>query len=46
MRGVLPGPHEQAAVQRETDSTEHLLRADVLAPGQQVPDALGQGFVK
>jgi hypothetical protein len=42
---MLPDADEQVAVQQEADAAEHPLLL-VLAPGQQVADALGQGFVK
>src|SRR5262249_10779732 len=34
------------AVQEKADAAEHLLLFDVLAPGQPLPDALGQGFTE
>jgi hypothetical protein len=43
---VLPDADEQVAVQQEADATEHPLLLDVLAPGQQVADALGKRFAE
>src|SRR5215813_10288228 len=43
---VLPDADEQVPVEQEADPAEHPLLLDVLAPGQQMPDAPGQGFVK
>src|SRR5262245_43828674 len=43
---VLPDPDECVAVEEEADAAEHLLRFDVSAAGQGVPNSGGEGFIK
>src|SRR5262249_26284438 len=43
---VLPDADQHVTVQQEADAAEHLLLFDVLAPGQPLPNALSQGFIK
>src|SRR5262249_35356245 len=43
---VLPDPGECVAMEEEADAAEHLLLLDILAPGQCVTDADGEGFIE
>lgn len=37
---------EHVAIEEEADAANHLLLFDILAPGQLLPDATGQGFAE
>jgi hypothetical protein len=45
-RRVLPDAHEQVAVEQKANAPEHLLLFHILAAGQPLPDALGEGFIE